>query len=1083
MDCTEALQNHIDRLALERDKALDELRDARETISDLMVQIDFWKSMAVGMKTDQLMPRTPDAVAMDASQSDGMQSTQSATFVVRPHTGSLSSAPSRLASGSPATDAPGAPAQVAAVATVHMVEESLRAEMAALWDSFDDVWTEILSEEQFDVKCQRLSVRLDPTTLDDLAKEFSEAAETARRRTSTTSLLETRSAAANRVAAAVAGKAAAGPSKVVGASETVESAEPPDPSVAMRLTHLQATRILERSSAACSLLASELGSDGTLSARRSALSAASMEAAQAGVTLKSSGSSGTLALPVASNQAHSRVNSSGGSAPAVQLGAEQGKQGDGAGQAADNGGRADGLSPAPPASVVELARIRTETAGFMLRDMDTLRTSLSLTADLRGIPDWLVERWIGLPSFTREEGTAPEGAPLSLAARRACLSMHRPLLDLLIGDTPQAAAVRRALCSLSAAADGMDEVASLLVCVLVPMHNFVPFALFALEHEIGQTQTSTTLFRLNSLGTRLIAAFLRLVCAESLHAVLGQMLERFADEHALRVLDLSSADEAVRVYSEARLAFWGRELLTLLEANVATIPTLARQLCFIIFKTVRVRFPDSGYLAVGSAFFLRFVVPAIVRPVAYGLLPDSSPAAIDGTPLSRSLLQLSKLVQNLAAGVVTAHVKTPSHQCLDDFVSVTLERRDKFYLELMLPGADTAPVPIDVQAAEQPLVADATLALAKQLGVFQADLCEALRGQSWTETADFSGLNAIWRAALIVAGPASQSALPYPQSTAIFARHVFDCGGPALWFKLMALAKQYHTALLPELQQAFIQLGALYGKGTTFYPRLLAAEQPARTLAAVLNSSSLRACVAHMRLCATSFCAVWLAEAIPRLHALATSTVDCSIDDVLACVDALLGAFERHLAAVPANTLAAAIAMNDAVRMYCGLELGAELLVVQRVLCPAILDLRINGLGGRASMVFETGRKALVMVTRIFGALAGGRTRDDVDVTNLGSLFGSFMCLRRPRMLLCLEVLSQRGANLVLLEIPYVSAQEKRTAIIAIASSIIRWWDQVASLYSLDTCEPLVETVQYSAQQQLDVVFSYLGLAMHGHLL
>jgi neurofibromin 1 len=93
-------------------------------------------------------------------------------------------------------------------------------------------------------------------------------------------------------------------------------------------------------------------------------------------------------------------------------------------------------------------------------------------------------------------------------------------------------------------------------------------------------------------------------------------------------------------------------------------PACFRAVCNIILESVKNRFPESKYTAVGSFIFLRFFCPVIVSPESAGLV---KPGLIDKES-RRGLLIIAKVVQNIANNVLFGS-KEVYMVVLNDFVT------------------------------------------------------------------------------------------------------------------------------------------------------------------------------------------------------------------------------------------------------------------------------------------------------------------------------------------------------------------------------------------------------------------------------
>jgi hypothetical protein len=104
--------------------------------------------------------------------------------------------------------------------------------------------------------------------------------------------------------------------------------------------------------------------------------------------------------------------------------------------------------------------------------------------------------------------------------------------------------------------------------------------------------------------------------------------------------------------------------------------------------SVRERFPEAKYTAVGGFIFLRFFCPAIVSPEAEGLikLPQPQPREI-----RRGQLIVTKVIQNLANNILFG-AKETYMIILNDFLTSNIYKVTNFLREMsnLPPGAPPA---------------------------------------------------------------------------------------------------------------------------------------------------------------------------------------------------------------------------------------------------------------------------------------------------------------------------------------------------------------------------------------------------------
>lgn len=103
-----------------------------------------------------------------------------------------------------------------------------------------------------------------------------------------------------------------------------------------------------------------------------------------------------------------------------------------------------------------------------------------------------------------------------------------------------------------------------------------------------------------------------------------------------------------------------------------------REICHYILSSVRERFPEAKYTAVGGFIFLRFFCPAIVSPEAEGLFKLPQPQTRE---IRRGQLIVTKVIQNLANNILFG-AKETYMIILNDFLTSNIYKVTNFLREM-----------------------------------------------------------------------------------------------------------------------------------------------------------------------------------------------------------------------------------------------------------------------------------------------------------------------------------------------------------------------------------------------------------------
>ncbi|XP_022406382.1 rasGAP-activating-like protein 1 isoform X2 [Delphinapterus leucas] len=280
--------------------------------------------------------------------------------------------------------------------------------------------------------------------------------------------------------------------------------------------------------------------------------------------------------------------------------------------------------------------------------------------------------WFHLLPFPRaEEDSGGSLGALRLKVRltedRVLPSQYyQPLRELLmesvLGPAEEDAASPLAVLEELTSGDCRQELATKLVKLFLGQGLAGPFLDYLTRREVARTTDPNTLFRSNSLASKSMEQFLKLVGMPYLHEVLRPVINRVFEEKKYMELDPCKMDlgrtrrisfkgapseEHVREASLGLLTGYLGPILDTIVGSVGRCPPAIRLAFKQLRQCVEERFPQAEHkdvknLAISGFLFLRFFAPAILTPKLFDLRDQHA-----DPQTRRSLLLLAKAVQSI----------------------------------------------------------------------------------------------------------------------------------------------------------------------------------------------------------------------------------------------------------------------------------------------------------------------------------------------------------------------------------------------------------------------------------------------------
>lgn len=194
----------------------------------------------------------------------------------------------------------------------------------------------------------------------------------------------------------------------------------------------------------------------------------------------------------------------------------------------------------------------------------------------------------------------------------------------------------------------MDELARVFVTLFDAKHLLSPLLWNMFYREVEVSDCMQTLFRGNSLGSKIMAFCFKIYGASYLQSLLEPLIRPLLDNPSCSFevdparLELNEDIEQNR----QNLIMLTQRVFDAIVNSADQFPPQLRSMCHCLYQVLSKRFPQSpqhNIGSVGTVIFLRFINPAIVSPQEMGIVTKQVP-----TSVKRGLMLMSKILQNIA---------------------------------------------------------------------------------------------------------------------------------------------------------------------------------------------------------------------------------------------------------------------------------------------------------------------------------------------------------------------------------------------------------------------------------------------------
>eukprot|EP01112_Ceratiomyxa_fruticulosa_P020588 TRINITY_DN7054_c0_g1_i1.p1 TRINITY_DN7054_c0_g1~~TRINITY_DN7054_c0_g1_i1.p1 ORF type:complete len:846 (+),score=186.10 TRINITY_DN7054_c0_g1_i1:374-2539(+) len=205
------------------------------------------------------------------------------------------------------------------------------------------------------------------------------------------------------------------------------------------------------------------------------------------------------------------------------------------------------------------------------------------------------------------------------------------------------------------------------------------------QSEIKNTIHEETIFRGNSLATKGVDAYMKLIALPYLEQVIGPTIKKvYAYKKSCEVDPTRDKEENIPKNNK-RLLKLVKEVTSAIFGSVLAVPVSLRALFAALQEQVIAQYGQASiarYSVVSSFIFLRHICPALLGPKLFNLAPDHPDQRT-----ARILTLLSKIVQNLA-NLAEFGQKEPYMKGINPFIVENMQNMKDF-----LDGISSKPHP------------------------------------------------------------------------------------------------------------------------------------------------------------------------------------------------------------------------------------------------------------------------------------------------------------------------------------------------------------------------------------------------------
>nr|XP_002121778.4 neurofibromin [Ciona intestinalis] len=228
----------------------------------------------------------------------------------------------------------------------------------------------------------------------------------------------------------------------------------------------------------------------------------------------------------------------------------------------------------------------------------------------------------------------------------------------------------------------MDELARVFVTLFDAKHLLYQLLWNMFTKEVEEADSVQTLFRGNSLASKIMTFCFKVYGASYLHNLVEPLVAWSLTQDIVNLhfeVDQKRIPPGYDILQcRANLQRLTERFFTRIMTSTDKFPPQLKSVCHCLYQVVSQRFHESGTGAVASAIFLRFLNPAIATPYEYGLSDRRLPPN-----LARAFKFMCKIMQNIANHVVFTKEEHMKH--FNEFVSARFDVCQQFFMQISTP--------------------------------------------------------------------------------------------------------------------------------------------------------------------------------------------------------------------------------------------------------------------------------------------------------------------------------------------------------------------------------------------------------------
>jgi len=238
-----------------------------------------------------------------------------------------------------------------------------------------------------------------------------------------------------------------------------------------------------------------------------------------------------------------------------------------------------------------------------------------------------------------------------------------------------------------------DEVAKNLVRLFQAKSKSIPLLIHLTAQEVKNTPTSDVLFRGNSIATKAVDAFMKLIGGNFLRKTIGKKVREIIASKRSCEVDPTKLEKGENIEeNQKHLVDIVKSVSDVIFASAEATPIEFRLVFTELQKYVLEKFGEKDntrYTAVSGFIFLRFWGPAVLGPKLFGLT-DEHPGLVAG----RTLTLVSKVLQTLG-NLATFGGKEPYMEFMNKYIETHQAPLKQYLYTISYNPSSAAPTQLD----------------------------------------------------------------------------------------------------------------------------------------------------------------------------------------------------------------------------------------------------------------------------------------------------------------------------------------------------------------------------------------------------